>query len=325
MLNKTGIVQFQKIGHDSFIDFLKAYCILVVVFCHGFPFLNAVGYPIWGAEIPIFFIIQVFHCYKRPPKPVNWETIVKRILVPFFLIEIVLFGFYYIKGSDYDFSIALISGGIGPGSYYPWVYIQMAIIIPLFRSIFERLGKWKSLLIFIVLSEAIELFCSLIHLPDTIYRLLCLRYIPLIWFGWVWVHEGIKINFVNTILAIIGLLSIIYLVYFGKINEPWMYNTSWLTHRMPCYLWVGFALVGILYLFYKLFSKCKIIIDMVAIISSSSYEIFIIQMAYYSLISQNVFDFIVEPRIRFLIWFCMAFIVSISGGILLYKTEKKYL
>jgi len=41
-------ISFNISGRDSFIDFLKAYCILVVVFCHGFPYLDVIGYPIWG-------------------------------------------------------------------------------------------------------------------------------------------------------------------------------------------------------------------------------------------------------------------------------------
>lgn len=41
-------VYFNRTGYDPFIDFLKTYCILVVVFCHGFPFLKEIGYPIWG-------------------------------------------------------------------------------------------------------------------------------------------------------------------------------------------------------------------------------------------------------------------------------------
>lgn len=43
-------ISFNKTGYDPFIDFLKTYSILVVVFCHGFPYLQEVGYPIWGGE-----------------------------------------------------------------------------------------------------------------------------------------------------------------------------------------------------------------------------------------------------------------------------------
>ena len=84
-------ITFNKSGYDPFIDFIKAYSILVVVFCHGFPYLKEIGYAIWGVQIPLFFLVQVFHCYKREPKTIKWSMIGKRIALPFVLIEAVVF------------------------------------------------------------------------------------------------------------------------------------------------------------------------------------------------------------------------------------------
>lgn len=84
-------ISFNKTGYDPFIDFIKAYCILVVIFCHGFPYLNEIGYAIWGVQIPLFFLIQIFHCYKREMKPLNWRMIWRRIVLPFVVIEAIVF------------------------------------------------------------------------------------------------------------------------------------------------------------------------------------------------------------------------------------------
>lgn len=92
------MISFNKVSYDPFIDFLKAYCILVVIFCHGFPYLKQVGYAIWGVQIPIFFLIQVFHFYKREPKPINWKMIGKRIVLPFVAIELLIFGVLCLTG-----------------------------------------------------------------------------------------------------------------------------------------------------------------------------------------------------------------------------------
>lgn len=92
-------ILFNTTGYDSFIDFIKAYCILVVVFCHGFPYLPEIGYAIWGVQIPLFLLIQVFHSYKRAPQTINWKMIWRRIAVPFVVIEAIIF------------SILLASGG----------------------------------------------------------------------------------------------------------------------------------------------------------------------------------------------------------------------
>lgn len=91
-------ITFNKTGYDPFVDFLKAYCILVVIFCHGFPYLDKIGYAVWGVQIPLFFLIQVFHCYKREPKAINWKTIWRRIVLPFIAIEVLIFGVLYLTG-----------------------------------------------------------------------------------------------------------------------------------------------------------------------------------------------------------------------------------
>lgn len=321
-------ITFNKTGYDPFIDFLKAYCILVVIFCHGFPFLNEIGYPIWGAEIPLFFLIQVFHSYKREPKPINWGMIGKRIVIPFVVIEAIVFGVMLIsRGGQNVISLlkgGMAGGGLGPGSYYPWVYLQMAILIPHFRPICDYLGKWKSLCFFIFLSETIEIMCSVTNLPDSIYRIMGLRYITLIWFGWIYVKEGVVNNLVNTLFSLVGLCSIILFVYIGWGKEPWIYDTGWTTHRMPCYFWMAFALVELLHIMSKLLMKSELVKKIVSQVSSSSYEIYLIQMAFYAIIKPHNIFFISEPIFKYGLWFILAFVFSITIGISINKIERIY-
>lgn len=325
MKNKRPIT-FNLTGYDPFIDFLKTYSILVVVFCHGFPYLKEIGYTIWGVQIPLFFLIQVFHCYKRDPKPINWKMIGKRIVMPFIMIELLVFGVLYLIWGGQNVSLlvktGVVGGGYGPGSYYPWVYLQMAILIPLMRPICERLENRKSFLFFLLLSIAMEIICSITKLSNSVYRLLCFRYIFLIWLGWIWVKVGIKLNALTIAASFFSFAAIIYFAYFRVDFEPLFYNTGWKTHRWICYFWVSFAFIGILHWFYTKVFNNDSINKIVKAIASASFEIFLVQMAYYKLIPIHSLDFLQIKGLQFCIWILCAFVVSIMGGIGLYRFEK---
>lgn len=192
------------------------------------------------------------------------------------------------------------------------------------RPVCERLDKQKSLLLFVLLCVVIEIACSVINLPNALYRLLCLRYVMLIWFGWQWVKEGVKLNITTFIVSLLSLCCIIYLEYFVKDNEPWLFNTDWKTHRWMCYFWVSWLFVGILYWLYQTIKRYETIERIVKMLTSASYEVFLIQMAYYALVPMERLGFLRNEAAMFAVWFALAFLVSIAGGIWLYNVEKKY-
>ena len=222
------------------------------------------------------------------------------------------------------FLSGLVGGGFGPGSYYPWIYIQMALLFPCLRIICERFGKYESLFFFVI-SELLEIFCSIINKPNPIYRLLGFRYIFLIWIGWIWAKEGISFNKKSIIVSLLSLLAIVYLNYIGGVKEPWLFDTDWVSHRWPCYFWTVFLFTGILCVVYKYLSDNKCINKAIKVLSSSSYEIFLIQMAYYAVVKISDFSFVGNAYIQFVIWFVFAFVISILGGVGLNKLERQYL
>ena len=80
----------------------------------------------------MFVLIQVFHAYKKGIKPkLNWEGLVKRIIIPFVAVQAVITGFIALTGGGILWINLLTSGGFGPGSYYTWIYLQIAIILVL--------------------------------------------------------------------------------------------------------------------------------------------------------------------------------------------------
>lgn len=191
------------------------------------------------------------------------------------------------------------------------------------RPICDRLGKKKSLVVFSLLSVVMEVVCSITHLPDFVYRLLCIRYVFLIWCGWIWVKEGIRLNALTISASLVSLVAIIYFAYFGQDLEPLFYNTGWSTHRWICYFWVGYTFAGFLHWIYTKVSRNEWINRAVKMLASASYEIFLVQMAYYAIIPLKSLSFIGNQYLQFIIWFAMAFVLSIVGGNVLNRYEKK--
>ena len=83
-----ALITFDKNGHDTFIDFLKAYSILCVLAGHTFSYLDQTGYFLWyGMQVPLFILVQVFHAYKREQCSVSFSKLWRRILLPFIIFQ----------------------------------------------------------------------------------------------------------------------------------------------------------------------------------------------------------------------------------------------
>lgn len=83
-------ISFNTIGHDGFIDFIKAYAIICVLFGHTFLWLDKVVYYAWaGMQVPLFILVQSFHFYKKENSMFYLRKVYKRVLLPFFVVEIV--------------------------------------------------------------------------------------------------------------------------------------------------------------------------------------------------------------------------------------------
>lgn len=176
----------------------------------------------------------------------------------------------------------LISGGLGPGSYFVWVYVQFSLILPLFYNYTKRLCKWRLMLLLILISAILELICSVFSLPDVIYRLLFFRYIFLIYFGVIIAKEGILINKINMFLSIVSILFILFFCYIDENMEPLFYHTGWKANHWPCYFYVGFLFLWILRSSYDKMKSCLPRIEiLVEKIGKNSYEIFLFQMFYF--------------------------------------------
>ena len=91
-MNDLRVITFDKAGHDDFIDFIKAYAILCVLFGHTFLWLDKVAYDVWaGMQVPLFILVQMFHGYKKEKLIFSFLKVFKRVLLPFFIVESITF------------------------------------------------------------------------------------------------------------------------------------------------------------------------------------------------------------------------------------------
>ena len=132
---KTSIVTFNTTSYDPFIDFIKAYAIICVLIGHTIPGITHVGYGLWaGMQVPLFILVQGFHGLKHKPQ-LNIIKLFIRVILPFFIVQTFAIIFLY----DGNLGNLLYYGGYGPGSYFPWIYIQFFLLMPLIYNLFNKI------------------------------------------------------------------------------------------------------------------------------------------------------------------------------------------
>ncbi len=145
---------FKREGYNPLIDYIKEIRILWVVLTHAIStkMHDYTLFCLWGdMAVPLFLLIQCIHVYKKEEKPnaINWRKIWQRIIKPYLLVQFVIlvigvFFYYLIKESPSAFiHDYILLGGQGRGSFYPKMYLEFAILIPLFYPVFRlnsRLG-----------------------------------------------------------------------------------------------------------------------------------------------------------------------------------------
>lgn len=109
-------IAFNTSGYDGFIDFIKIYAIICVLFGHTFLWLDKIAYDIWaGMQVPLFILVQTFHAYKKEKVFVNIWKILKRVFIPFVVIECIVF-VISLLGSGFECKVLIVKGLIGGGT-----------------------------------------------------------------------------------------------------------------------------------------------------------------------------------------------------------------
>lgn len=317
---------FNKTGYDPFIDFLKAYSIICVVIAHILPttFYKYILFQVWGdMQVPMFVIIQVFHAYKKEQKPkLNWSSLFKRIALPFVAIQAVIIAFKGLIGGGILWTNFITSGGFGPGSYYIWIYMQLAFLLVIIWSWLRRLSLNQTLFSFLIISIGFEVLFSVIDFPGWMYRLLCVRYLFLIPLGMIWIEKGVEINWKTIVLSVLSIVTVLFFVFTDYNLEPFFYNTGWEFHRWICYFYLPFLLTYGLYLIWNKIKESKWIEKATKWTATRSYEIFLAQMAIFACFSVSILSIVPNNIFRFAIWTIVTFTFSLLFGGLIYWFRK---
>lgn len=311
-----NVVVFNKSGYDPFIDFIKAYTIICVLIGHTFPNLDSIGYGLWaGMQVPLFILVQAFHYLKKDTLDISIKKIFWRVFFPFVFVEIIIFVIllylYHLNTIELIHKF-LKGGGTGPGSYYPWIYLQIALLLPLIKKWILRLPELQIAMVFLITCEGLEIVCSIIDIPNWIYRLLAIRYLFLIYLAWIWVEKGITLDGKAIVLSLLSFLSIIYFEYYSINDEPLFYKTVWKFHRWPCFHYVAIGGGYLLYMLWNLASKNHFVKSTVKMLAKCSYEIFLIQMVVCATFPS--LSFIQNDVSRVLTRIVLIFAISIIGG-----------
>ena len=289
-------LEIQRFGYDPFLDFLKGICIILIILNHCIPseLRYQIYFPLWGSPaVPVFLIIQVFHFYKKglnTTKP-DYNKIWKRVVRPFIIVELIIIAVLFYKESSNNTipslkeMVYMLTGG--PGSYYPWIYVQFAILLPLFRPI-VKLQRVYILIAFILLSQFAEIVCALSAMPEWIYRLTLFRYVFLVYLGCLLATKGYDVNSNTMMLSLVSVASATLFTYTDMDFNPIFYNVgAWSTCHWICYFYIAFVMMTGLKMTFSYLDNYAFS-ALIKQIGKYSYEIYLFQLLYFTCVSEYV-------------------------------------
>jgi len=174
----------------------------------------------------------------------------------------------------------------------------------------------------------IEIICSYTQINDKVYRLLCLRYIFLIYLGYEWAKRGVLLNGKTLTAAAISIAFILIFQYTDWNLEPlFFHHIGWKIYHWITYFYVATLFVFILRLFYN--RQSKRINNILLQMGRYSYEIYLLQMLVSSFVSVDLFEKLLMPIVGvkplMLIFYYLSVIsLSIVPVLAYYKIKIKY-
>lgn len=318
-----------NLDRDYSIDFIKGVAALSVVLLHNMPNYH-IGSILWiGQAVPLFLMITAyltstsFEKGKTLQSYYSKNSILKmlnRVFKPFLIVlffQCLLFFFI-----DPEFSIkgVIASGGIGPGSYYPWIYLQVWMVLPIVILIVDRMPFYSSCILFISLCMMLEFTSSLVHPPEFLYRLTFYRYLFLLYLACVMQKKAVRLNLILIVLAAISMTFLILMTYLDLNLEPLFFHTNWRAQSWPAYFYTVFFFL-LLTTVYKRYPINKITRFFIQL-GNYSYEVFLCQMVVFSFVTLKMFSWIENIYLENVAFIAITTILSVAP-ILFYKRYKK--
>ena len=269
-------IHLRRKGYDPIFDFMKGLCILCVIWLHTMPKAET-GAVFWGSQaVPLFLFMQVFHALKggRIRFP-DWGKLFRRIIAPYGVTLVVIL--LLTSWAQGRFRLTLRAG---PGAYYPFVYIQFAVLIPLFAWLaraFKDHFKTALLASTLLASIASELAASWLHVPNLVWIYLCARYLFIIGLAAFWLEGRIRLTPWTFLLSLASLYFLWLFRYAHFKWPPFFFDTTWSQCHWVCYFHPAFLCPVLIGMLYRI--SCKGLKKLLIALGKASYEIFLSQMA----------------------------------------------
>lgn len=287
--------------HDKEIDCIKGIAIVMVIVFHSIISYSLQVFSILHIEqaVPLFLIITAYLTFYRIKingskgyyAPSNIIKLIKRIFIPYFIFQLLIISVSVLK-KDFNWISSILNGGNGMGSYYPWLYFQYWLLLPLIYTLLTKNIKWGGVIL-IVVSAIIELIFSFLstatvnnNIFDQIWRLFVGRYI---FIGYI-AYLLLEIKVVKKYYYILVLLSFIFCIVhrYQLIDlSPWFYKTksfAWNGVHWPMYFYTGAVF---LILQKNLLLLPPVFKNILEWFGKNSWEIFLSQMLYFTIFSLN--------------------------------------
>ena len=289
-------LSLSKTDYDPFIDYLKGICIVFVILTHCISRqLETYSlFCLWGAmAVPIFLLIQVFHAYKKKPLCHNLRLVKlwHRIVLPFLLTQFacVILLLLMTRG---DLAVFFETGNLGPGSYYPYIFLQFYLLSYLFAPIYKYINNLYVLcIIFVLLSQFFEWVSIFLNVKPEVYRLLFFRYFFIIFLGYLLSIDKIVLNrytFFLGILSTLFILSAYGIIGGGNVVSCFCYMKSWQIYHWISYFYVAYLLLFLIRWSYSKSGSSSLWGRFIILCGKYSYEIFLFQMLFFLVSPINV-------------------------------------
>ena len=280
-------------------------------------------FPYWiDMAVPVFMIISGYVnvlSYQRKEittlrEAYEYKEITGKLIrysIPLlmaFAFEVFL---YVISGIKIDLSCVL-TGGIGPGSFYYPVMIQFVYIYPLIYFAIRNYDL-KGLITCGIVNLVFETAKTLYGMPTGEYRFMVLRYIFLIAAGCYLAMGKQKVK--NLVLLVLFAIGVYwqYAVYYQEC-KPAIINEAWATTSCMAALYI----IPLCTMFCRSQRLMKIRCGLLELIGRASFNIFLTQMVYF-IGAKVIYKIVSNPLVANL----LNIVICCTVGTIFYAVESR--
>lgn len=285
---------------NHFLDFLKGILIIFIVVTHykwtpqqRLDFL----FPFWiEMAVPFFLLISgYFHalsyqknnveCFSQAYRASSVLSKLVRYSVPVLIVIIVELYLIKRKLTFWQLLQCFLQGGYGPGSYYFPILYELIFVFPIIFFVIKKYSLF-GLGLCGFLNLIFELFIWAFNVPQTVYRLLIFRYIFIIAGGcYLFLnHEKREKTFVSVVACMIGAIFI-YISRYQGFAIP-IINRDW---AVTSYMGSLFLIPIAFFIIRNYDGIRRKALCSLEILGKASYDIFLVQMVYYSFFSKHLY------------------------------------